>query len=256
MHKLLIAIISAVAFAVYPGSSHSADDAQLKIFKPGEPIVISHWLVEFGGRYLHSADKHNWGDFGASGAAQVSGLASDDLATHSVDALGRVGLGSAAFAKGYFGGDSMTGRRLHHQDFPPVIKQYSAWLLQQADGSLAYAAADPGYSVWKAPHYELRAFIGRHHWKDRRSGFASTQLTINADHCFNAPISPAVNSLDNDATWNSLRLWCGGVACTYTRPKAIGRCGANVELSQRRGLPSLRSAVKPLPEDGTDNDRE
>jgi hypothetical protein len=32
---------------------------------------------------------------------------------------------------------------------------------------------------------------------------------------FAAPISPVITHFDNDATPDSLPLWCGGLACTY-----------------------------------------
>jgi hypothetical protein len=100
--------------------------------------------------------------------------------------------------------------------------------------SPADAVVDQRYAVWTIPHYPLVAFVADPRWRERGAAFASTLVTNNPDHCFTAPISPAITGLDNDASRQSLRLWCGGAACSYTPTEAFSRCVGNLELSQHR----------------------
>jgi hypothetical protein len=96
------------------------------------------------------------------------------------------------------------------------------------------AVVDQRYAIWTIPHYPLVAIVADPRWRERGAAFASTLVTNNPDHCFTAPISPAITNLDNDASRQSLRLWCGGSACSYTPTEAFSRCGGNLELSQHR----------------------
>jgi hypothetical protein len=234
MHKLLIPLLAATALAGNPGSSQAGDAAHTKIFKAGELIAVSSWLVAAGVRYLNSADKYNREAFSISRATQVSGLTEEKLTTHSADACWYVEPASATLPEGCFRGGLMIGNRLRREDFPPIIRLYATPLWKPEDSLLIATAVDQGYSVWKTPHYPLAAFVADPRWRERRAAFASTQMTINPDHCFTAPLSPAVTSFDNGATRDSLRLACGGVACAYTQPEAFGRCAVSRALSQHR----------------------
>jgi hypothetical protein len=230
MHKLLIPIIAATTLASNPSSIQAEDVAQTKIFKAGELITVSSWLMEVGGRYLTSAGKSNWEALGTSRTTQVSGLADDKLTTQPADAFWYVDPASATLAKGPSGVGLMISNHLRHQDFPPVIRLYATSLSKPQDGSLTIAAFEQRYSVWSTPHYPLAPFVADPRWREPHAGFASTHVTSNPDHCFTTPIY--LTGLDRDARWDSLRLWCGGSTCTYTQPAALGRCGVGLKLSQ------------------------
>jgi hypothetical protein len=137
-----------------------------------------------------------------------------------------------SLAKGPFGVGLMISKHLRHQDFPPVIRLYATPLSKPQDSSLTVADFEQRYSVWSTLHYPLAPFVADPRWREPHAGFASTQVTSNPDHCFTAPIY--LTGLDHDARWDSLRLWCGGSACTYTQPAALDRCGADRKLSQHR----------------------
>jgi hypothetical protein len=234
MHKLLIPILAAAALAGNPCSSQADDAAQDKPSKTGELITVSSWLMEVGGRYLTSAGKDNWEAFSTSHRTQFSGLTDGALTTDSADAFWHVDPASAALAKGLFGGGLMISSHLRHANLPPVIRLYATPLSKPEQSSPTDAVVSHGYAVWTIPHYPLVAFVADPRWREQGAAFASTVVTNNPDHCFTAPISPAVTVLGSDATRQSLRLWCGGAVCSYTPPEAFGRCGASLELSQHR----------------------
>jgi hypothetical protein len=231
MHKLLIPIVAAAALAGNPCSSHADDAAQDKPSKTGELMTVSSWLMEVGGRYLTNAGKDSREAFSTSHRTQVSGLADGALTTDS--AFWHVDPASAGLAKGLFAGGLMISNHLRHADFPPVIRLYATPLSKPEQSSPTDAVVNQGYAIWTIPHYPLVAFVADPRWRERGAAFASTLVTSNPDHCFTAPISPAVRVVGNDATRQSL-LWCGGAVCSYTPPEAFGRCGASLELSQHR----------------------
>jgi hypothetical protein len=233
MRKLLISIVAAAALASNPCSSRADDVAQERASKTGELITVSSWLMDVGGRYLTTAGKYNWEAFSTSQRMQVSGLADVALTTDSADAFWHVDPASAALAKGPFGGGVVISNHLRHADFPRVIRLYATPLSKPEQSSPTDAVVDRGYAVWTSPHYPLVAFVADPRWRERGTGFASTLVTNNPDHCFTAPISPAVTILGTDPTRQSRQLWCGGAVCSYARPEAFGRCGV-MELSQHR----------------------
>jgi hypothetical protein len=233
MYKLLIPIVAAATLATNACASQAGDVAQAQSSKSSELITVSSWIMEIGGRYLTNLGKFNWELFSTDHSTQVPGLADDAFTTHSADAFWHVDPASAALAKGLFGG-LMMSNHLRHTDFPPVIRLYATPLSKPERSSLIEAVVDQRYTVWTIPNYPLVPFVADPRWRERGAAFASTLMTTNPDHCFTAPTSPAVTSLDNDATSQSLRLWCGGVACSYSPPEAFARCGGNLELSQHR----------------------
>lgn len=133
---------------------------------------------------------------------------------------------------------------------PRELITVSSWLMEVAGRHLTSASnynlsksqqrsptdavVDQRYAAWTNPHYPLVAFVADPRWRERDAAFASTLVTNNPDHCFTAPMSPAITSFDNDPSRQSLRLWCGGAACSYTPTEALSRCGGNLELSQHR----------------------
>jgi hypothetical protein len=234
MRKLLIPIVAAATLTGNPCSSQPDDVAPAKLSKTGELITVSSWLMDIGGRYLTSAGRYNWEAFSTGQGPQVSGLADDVLATHSADAFWHADPASAALAKGLFGGGLRPSYHLRHADFPPVIRLYATPLSNPEQRAPTDAVVDQRYAVWTIPHYPLVPFVVDPRWRERGAAFASTLVTNNPDHCFTAPIWPTVTILDNDATRRSLRIWCGGAACSYSPPEAFGRCGRTLQLSQHR----------------------
>jgi len=57
-----------------------------------------------------------------------------------------------------------------------------------------------------------------------------------------APISPVITKFDNDATPDSLTLWCGGLACTHIQPAAFRSMWGKPGLMVSR----LASSHRPL----------
>jgi len=233
MYKLLIPIVAAAALASNACAGQAGDVAQAQPSKSSELVTVSSWLVEAGGRYLTNPGQYNWEAFSTSHSTQVSGLSDDTLTPHSADAFWHVDPASAALAKGLFG-SLMMSNHLRHAEFAAVIRLYATPLSKPERGSLTAAVVDQRYTVWTIPNYLLVPFVADPRWRERGAAFASTLVTNNPDHCFTTPIPLAVTSVNNDATWQSLRLWCGGVACSYSPPEAFVRCGGNLELSQHR----------------------
>jgi hypothetical protein len=132
---------------------------QTKIFKAGELITVSSWLMEVGGRYLTTAEKYNWEALGTSRTTQVSGLADDRPTTQAADAFWYVDPASAALARGPFGVGLIISNHLRHLDFPPVTRLYATPLSKPQDSQLTVAAFEQRYSVWSTPHYPPAPFV-------------------------------------------------------------------------------------------------
>jgi opacity protein-like surface antigen len=227
------------------------------------PIVkaspeISPWSFEFGSRYWFSSGKYKKDLFAPGGSPQLSRLTYDDLTGHSAEAFWRVDHASGLFLKGYVGGGSIIGGKLNDEDFPPATSPYSNTLSDQKHGALGYVSVDLGYNFWTAPTWQLGGFVGYNYWNERVNTFGCNQIAGNAGICGSippafGPVPASTNVLDNDATWNSLRVGLSGQVMLMPGWKLTGDVAYIHGWLDATDLHNLRPDIRGLPEDATGN---
>lgn len=235
--------------------AHAADlPAKAPIVKAAPEI--SSWVFEFGSRYWFSSGKSKTDLFAPGGAPQDSRLTYDNLTAHAAEAFWRVDHISGLFLKGFAGGGSINGGHLNDEDFPPAIKLYSNALSDQQHGSLGYATVDLGYNFWTSRTWRLGGFVGYNYWNERLNTFGCTQIAGNAGVCGNvppvlAPVPASTNVLDNDATWNSLRVGLNGEFVLAPGWKVTADAAYIHGWLDSTDLHNLRPDIRGLPEDAT-----
>jgi opacity protein-like surface antigen len=252
------AFITVVYSALLATAANAADvpsmpPAEVPIAKP-QPPVIPPWEFEGGLRYWYSSAKYQWDLQGLAGGTD-SRLTYNGLTAHSAEAFWRINHASGLFAKGYIGGGSVVEGHLNDEDFPPAVTPYSNAIAVQRNGSLKYLSADLGYTFWQDPNYQLGVFIGYHYWNERLNTFGCTQLAGNAAICGDTPpvfgpVAANVNVLDNDATWNSLRLGMNGETMLMPGLKLSGEVNYVRGYVNANDLHNLRPDIRPLAIDG------
>jgi opacity protein-like surface antigen len=231
--------------------------ADLAVKAPPAPYEISPWSFETGVRYWFSSGKYKKDLYGTDGT-QVSRLTYDNLTGHSAESFWRVDHASGLFLKGYAGLGSITGGHMNDEDFPPGISPYSNTLQEQKHGSLEYASVDLGYNFWKSPTWQLGGFVGYHYWNERLNTFGCAQQAGNTNICPNippaiGPIPTSVNTLDNSATWNSLRVGLSGEWMVAPGWKVSADAAYVHGWLSANDFHNLRPDIRGLPEDAQGN---
>lgn len=264
MRNWLLSGVACSAFAVLSGAagsafvSSSALAADLAVKAPPKYVPeISPWAFETGVRYWYSSGKYKKDLFGFSND-QLSRLTYDNLTGHSAESFWRIDHVSGIFLKGYAGMGAVTGGHMNDQDFPPAVSPYSNTLQQQKHGSLQYASVDLGYDFWKSPTSRLGGFVGYHYWNERLNTFGCTQVAGNADICgseppFFGPVPTSVNTLDNSATWNSLRVGLSGEWAVAPGWKVSADAAYVHGWLDANDFHNLRPDIRGLPEDAQGN---
>lgn len=167
----------------------------------------SPWQFQFGPRYWYSSARYRENLQGNPGI-MVSRLTYDNLSANAAEGFWKLGHQNGLYLKGYFGGGSINGGQLIDEDFPPGISPYSRTISPQKNGALSYFNTDLGYNLFTTPNWRLGGFVGYHYWQEQVDNFGCTQ-TANGPICV-SPIADSVNTLNNSAVWNSLRLGVNG----------------------------------------------
>ncbi len=255
-----VAVLSGIAGgALVSGGVRAAD---LPAYAPPIKYLpeVSPWWFEFGSRYWFSSGRYKKDLFTPPGGpqGQLSQLNYENLTAHSAEAFWRLNHASGFFLKGLVGGGSITGGHMNDQDFPPFTVPLSNTLQEQGHGNLGYATVDLGYDFWTGPTWHLGGFVGYNYWNERLNTFGCTQVAGNADICGNippafGPIPTSVNSLDNSATWNSLRLGLNGEVALAPGWKLSADAAYLRGWLNATDFHNLRPDIRGLPEDAKGN---
>lgn len=203
--KLLFLIVG--FSTLFLSTSHAANVELLK--EPlTQPLSTSPWYLEFGPRYWYSSARYQERLFGGDSADMVSRLTYEDLSTNAAEAFWKLAHQNGVYLKGYVGGGNIDDGQLIDEDFPPGVTPYSRTASPQKNGNLGYLSIDLGYDLFKALTWRLGGFIGYHYWHEQVNNFGCLQ-TANGPIC-TSPIAFSVDTLNNSASWNSLRLGGNG----------------------------------------------
>lgn len=221
MQKAL-ALATIAAFAGLGGAAQAADtsyeNSRESLKDAPTPFALPiEW--EAGLRYWFSTGKYKKDLFDTSGKTQLSRLTYDDLTGHAAEGFFRADILRNFFVKGALGGGSITGGKFNDEDFPPGIQAYSNTLSSQRDGNIEYFNADIGYSFYgggqdglkDAPRgwtWRAGGLVGYGQWSERLNTFGCNQLQPVNESC--NLLGSQFNGLDNDVTWNMLRVGATG----------------------------------------------
>jgi opacity protein-like surface antigen len=181
------------------------------------PALAAGWNVEVGGRYWYSSGRFQK-DLGiTTNPAQQNVLISRltyDTVGQSGEVFGRVDSPSRIFVKGFAGGGSLGGGKMHDEDWLSRSSDnvpYSNTLSGYVPGRIGYATLDVGYDVLHTDRYRLGGFIGYHYNRDEKMARGCIQLAHPEGACaepFSASLSTNVISEDN--TLHAVRLGVAG----------------------------------------------
>ncbi len=163
----------------------------------------SPWQLQTGMRYWLGGGTYTL-DLFQGGNALASRLTYEDYTSNAAEGFWRLNHKNGFFLKGYLGGGSIQNGRLIDEDFPPGII-YSRTTSPQKNGAINYFSADVGYDVFHQSNWKAGAFIGYHYWLEHFNSFGCTQ-TAGGTVCTGVPIPSTVDALNDNLTWNSLRL--------------------------------------------------
>lgn len=163
----------------------------------------SGWTFDFGSRYWLSTNSYTKTIYDIDGTTLVSRLSYENTVGNSAEGFWQLVHNSGLFVKGYFGGGSITNGKMYDEDFPPVTNSYSNTSQQQKNGSLNYLSADLGYRLLGHSNWQIGVFLGYHYWSEYLNTFGCVAQAGN-ESCSNIPTS--TDTLDNKATWSSLRI--------------------------------------------------
>lgn len=211
----------------------------------------SPWEFEFGSRYWLASSNFSKDLFGPNDNL-LSRLTQENVTNNTAEGFWRLNHTSGVFLKGYFGGGTNNGGEFIDQDFPPGIV-YSRTKSDQKNGAVNYFSVDLGYSLLMRPQWNLSAFIGYHYWLEHYNTFGCAQTAVGSPFCSHATIPATVNGLNENVTWNSLRI---GVNSTI---KIIDRLDFTIDAAYIRSnlngndFHNLRSDIRGVGEDGQGN---
>ena len=212
MNKRLLAAVSIVAISL----PVEAADLQSKSQAAPAPIFSGTPLqVEFGTRYWLSNGGYVKNLYDTEIPNQLNSRLSYSNATgQSAEVFWRLDHETGVFAKGFLGGGSLTSGKMNDEDFAPAISPYSNTISVQSGGSLKYLTVDLGYNFLRGTNpaglpYKIGAFVGYNNFHERYNTFGCNQVSFNQDVC-GSSIPTSFDGLDENTSWNSLRVGLGG----------------------------------------------
>jgi hypothetical protein len=182
---------------------------------PGAAVMapvpaVSGYSFEIGARYWYSSGRlaKDLYDDPRFSTDIVSRLTYADLAAHSFEAFGKLGLPSNLFLKGYAGISGLRKGSLNDEDFPPLTTPYSSTMSDQSGGRLGYASVDLGYQAALYPNLSLSGFVGYAYVGEKVNAYGCNQIGSNPFICVPA-IGSSVLGITEDAHWHAARLGLG-----------------------------------------------
>lgn len=210
MHLLVTAYL-----VVFSLQAIAADLQTISPLAPNTIILGAPLQVEVGSRYWLSNGgfAYDLGDPYITGQKN-SRLTYSNATGQSSEVFWRVDHETGFFAKGFFGGGSLTSGKMNDEDFPPAVSLYSNTISVQSGGSLKYLTVDLGYNILRGNSaeglpFELGAFVGYNNFHERYNTFGCNQVASNPDICGSA-LPTNFDVLDQNTSWNSLRVGLGG----------------------------------------------
>lgn len=208
--KTIAKCSSALLLIISGANAYAADMTKVDT---QSPVFASIPLeVEVGSRYWLSNGSYvgNLYD-GVTPGQMNSRLTYNNMTGHSAEVFYRVEHETGVFLKGFFGGGTLASGKMNDEDFPPFEKSYSNTISVQSGGSLKYLTVDFGYDFLRGNStnglpFRIGAFVGYNNLHERMNTFGITQvgseLLPNTTNNF--------DGLDENTSWNSLRLGLGG----------------------------------------------
>lgn len=229
---------------------HAAIPSHLSTPTASPSRFTSPWDMNWGIRYwLGSGNyKMNLLDYQNQ---LLSRLSYEDVISNSAEGFWRLDHQSGVFIKGSLGGGANSGGYLIDQDFPPGII-YSRTSSNQENGAINYFSADLGYDIFNKGQWKVGVFAGYHYWLEHYNSFGCTQTAVNGTIC-STPISTGVDALNDNLTWNSLRL---GISSSLSLPynlNLILDAAYTRSYLSANDYHNLRPDIRGIFEDGTGN---
>ncbi len=181
------------------------------------PALAPGWQVEVGGRYWYSSGRFQK-DLGfTTSPAQQNVLISRltyDTTGHSGELFGRVDSPARVFVKGFAGGGTLGGGRMHDEDWLARENDsmaYSNTLSGYVPGRIGYATIDIGYDVLGTDRAKLGGFVGYHYNRDEKVARGCIQIAHPLGPC-SPPNNVALsgNVISEDNTVHAVRLGVAG----------------------------------------------
>jgi len=182
------------------------------------PAMAPGWQVEVGGRYWYSSGRFQK-DLGfTTNPAQQNVLISRltyDTTGHSGEVFGRLDSPSRVFVKGFAGGGTLGGGKMHDEDWlahdPKENIPYSNTLSGYVPGRIGYATLDVGYDVLHTDRYKLGGFVGYHYNRDEKMARGCIQLAHPAGPCSGSDtVALSGDIISEDNTMHAVRLGVAG----------------------------------------------
>ena len=191
----------------------NAADLQIKSQTAPAPMLSGSPLqVEFGSRYWLSNGGYVKNLYDPITPNQLnSRLSYSNITGQSAEVFWRVDHETGVFAKGFLGGGSLTSGKMNDEDFPPAISPYSNTVSVQSGGSLKYLTVDLGYNFLQGNStnglpFRIGGFVGYNNFHERMNTFGLSQV----GYSYEPAISTIFDTLDENTSWNSLRVGLGG----------------------------------------------
>ncbi len=218
------AVTAASVFALM-AAAHAAD-LQQPVFVNSSGMDPSALPIEWeaGTRYWYSTGRYTKDLYNGAGTTQLSKLVYGDLDADSAEGYFRADIARSFFVKGVVGGGSVTGGKMNDYDYNwRGTGVTSNTLSKQKNGNIRHFNADIGYSVYGGGYAGLKdrpagwtwrvgGFAGYGQWSERLNTFGCDQQDAAAAaleaSCNN--LGESFNGLDNDATWDMLRVGATG----------------------------------------------
>ncbi len=212
MKKPLFVTVSIVAFSL---PAMAADRQTISLSTPTPTFYGSPLQVEVGNRYWLSNGGFAY-DLGdpINPGQKNSRLTYSNATGQSAEVFWRIDHETGVFTKGFLGGGSLISGKMNDEDFPVKGSPYSNTIHVQSGGSLKYLTVDIGYnflrgnSAQRSP-FKLGAFVGYNNFHERYNSFGCSQVAYNPRICGSA-VPTTFDSLDQNTSWNSLRVGLGG----------------------------------------------
>lgn len=180
------------------------------------PALAAGWNVEIGGRYWYSSGRFQKDLGDTANPAQQNVLLSRltyDTTGQSGEIFGRIDSPHRIFVKGFAGGGTLGGGKMHDEDWLWRNRRdnvpYSNTVSGYVPGRIGYATIDVGYDVLHADRYRLGGFVGYHYNRDEKMARGCIQLAHPYAACGN-PFPLSTNVISEDDTLHAVRVGVAG----------------------------------------------
>jgi opacity protein-like surface antigen len=182
--------------------------------------------IEIGGRVWYSSGRFQK-DLGSTADPSQSNILNSRLTYENTAAsgelFGRIDGVSDIFVKGFLGGGSLLGGKLHDEDwnlFDGLIP-YSNTVSDPVKGTIGYGTGDIGYLFLRGAGFKVGGFVGYNYYTENKSAYGCTQIANQISDCVPSTASSVLGITENDK-WNSVRIGLNGVVTLWDRVQLTG----------------------------------